>query len=317
MDFELDFSSENSTMTSFLELEQEIREAPLLSEPLVRPSVIVKPRHKPTVQPSLSDIMDSCGIEYDLPGDCNANISSPSSIHSDVQLEQNRELIDELEEFFINTDGKPTVVDDCEELLDDQYSPAGSGLVTADGQNVIIIIAPSSPTESVSTSVQDQTDSDPEWSPSPASPGQWSLLASKAEQAKPRKKYARSKPPTPPAATPYPADKKERKKAQNRTAAFRYREKKKSELDLAEEELEALADKNTCLKEKLTEMETEFKYLKKLMVEAGQIYHGRQLLKHQYKLSSRSENYLVLVGQFPTVGLKQLYFCFHLHQMDC
>merc|ERR1719410_2964218 len=145
MDFEVDFSSENSTMTSFLELEQEIREAPLLSEPLVRPSVIVKPRHKPTVQPSLSDIMDSCGIEYDLPGDCNANISSPSSIHSDVQLE----------EFFINTDGKPTVVDDCEELiLDDQYSPAGSGLVTADGQNVIIIIAPSSPTESVSTSVQ-------------------------------------------------------------------------------------------------------------------------------------------------------------------
>merc|ERR1712062_609729 len=79
MDFELDFSSENSTMTSFLELEQEIREAPLLSEPLVRPSVIVKPRHKPTVQPSLSDIMDSCGIEYDLPGDCNANISSPAA----------------------------------------------------------------------------------------------------------------------------------------------------------------------------------------------------------------------------------------------
>merc|ERR1719225_228038 len=218
MDFELDFSSENSTMTSFLELEQEIREAPLLSEPLVRPSVIVKPRHKPTVQPSLSDIMDSCGIEYDLPGDCNANISSPSSIHSDVQLEQNRELIDELEEFFINTDGKPTVVDDCEELiLDDQYS----------------------------------------------------LLASKAEQAKPRKKYARSKPPTPPAASPYPADKKERKKAQNRTAAFRYREKKKSELDLAEEELEALTDRNGQLQEKLAQMETEFKYLKKLMVEAG------------------------------------------------
>merc|ERR1711910_144529 len=269
MDFELDFSSENSTMTSFLELEQEIREAPPLSEPLVRPSVIVKPRHKPTVQPSLSGIMDSCGIEYDLPGDCNANISSPTSIHSDVQLEQNRELIDELEEFFINTDGRPTVVDDCEELLDDQYSPAGSGLVTADGQNVIIIIAPSSPTESVSTSVQDQTDSDPEWSPSPASPGQWSLLASEPLQAKPRKKYARSKPPSPPAASPYPADRKERKKAQNRTAAFRYREKKKTEQDSAEEELEALEDRNIRLKEKLSEMETEFKYLKKLMVEAG------------------------------------------------
>merc|ERR1711915_958306 len=106
-------------------------------------------------------------------------------------------------------------------------------------------------------------------SPAPLSPEQTNLLASKPLQTKPRKKYARSKPPTPPAASPYPADKKERKKAQNRTAAFRYREKKKSELDLAEEELEALADKNTQLQEKLVEMETEFKYLKKLMVEAG------------------------------------------------
>merc|ERR1719384_2090161 len=61
MDFELDLSSEN--MTSFLELEQEIKEAatPSLPEPLPRPSVIVKPSH------SLADIMTSCGIEYDLP----------------------------------------------------------------------------------------------------------------------------------------------------------------------------------------------------------------------------------------------------------
>merc|ERR1719266_546636 len=62
MDFELDLSSEN--MTSFLELEQEIKEAttPLL---LPRPSVIVKPRPKPKpagqqVSPSLADIMTSC-----------------------------------------------------------------------------------------------------------------------------------------------------------------------------------------------------------------------------------------------------------------
>merc|ERR1712179_158152 len=55
MDFELDFSSENSTMTSFLELEQEIREAPLLSEPLVRPSVIVKPPTPPAATPYPAD----------------------------------------------------------------------------------------------------------------------------------------------------------------------------------------------------------------------------------------------------------------------
>merc|ERR1719186_313169 len=62
---------------------------------------------------------------------------------------------------------------------------------------------------------------------------------------------------------------KNAKKAQNRTAAFRYREKKKSEQDVIDEELELLATKNNVLKDKLTEMETEFKYLKKLMIEAG------------------------------------------------
>jgi len=280
MDFELDLSSEN--MTSFLELEQEIKEATTTSPlPLPRPSVIVKPRPKPaSVQqagpsPSLADIMTSCGIEYDLPEDC--NVSSPSSIHSDIQLDQNQELIEELEEFFIKTEGCPTVVDK-ESEHPDQLSlaglndPSSCSLLTAEGQKVIIIIAPSSPAESVSTTTSiTSSDSDPEWSPSPCplSPAQLSLLSSRPEQRKARKKYARTKPPSPPSVTPYPADKKERKKAQNRTAAFRYREKKKSEQDLAEEELEALAEKNRQLQGRLGEMETEFKYLKKLMVEAG------------------------------------------------
>merc|ERR1719411_1821736 len=149
MDFELDLSSEN--MASFLELEQEIKEATtLLPDPAPRPSVIVKPRPKPAVQPSpsLADIMTSCGIEYDLPEDC--NVSSPSSIHSDIQLDQNQELIEELEEFFIKTEGCPTVVD--EELsLAGLNDPSSSSLLTAEGQKVIIIIAPSSPAESVST----------------------------------------------------------------------------------------------------------------------------------------------------------------------
>merc|ERR1719479_230215 len=267
MDFELDLSSEN--MASFPELEQEIKEATtLLPDPVPRPSVIVKPRPKPAVQssPSLADIMTSCGIEYDLPEDC--NVSSPSSIHSDIQLDQNQELIEELEEFFIKTEGCPTVVDETEHTEQLSLNPS---LVTPEGQNVIIIIAPSSPAESVTTTIASTCDSDPEWTPSPGpvSPAQLSLLSRKPEQTKTRKKYARSKPPSPPSVAPYPVDKKERKKAQNRTAAFRYREKKKSELDLAEEELEALTDRNSQLQEKLVQMETEFKYLKKLMVEAG------------------------------------------------
>merc|ERR1719479_602857 len=151
-------------MTSFLELEQEIKEAATTSlpEPLPRPSVIVKPRPKPAVQPSpsLADIMTSCGIEYDLPEDC--NVSSPSSIHSDIQLDQNQELIEELEEFFIKTEGCPTVVDETDHTEQVNLS---SNLVTPEGQNVIIIIAPSSPTESVVTTT---SDSDTEWTPSPA-----------------------------------------------------------------------------------------------------------------------------------------------------
>merc|ERR1719507_1783473 len=191
MDFELDLSSEN--MTSFLELEQEIQEAATsLPEHLLRPSVIVKTRPKPAVQssPSLSDIMTSCGIEYDLPED--RNVSSPSSIHSDIQLDQNQELIEELEEFFIKTEGCATVVDETEHT--EQFN-LSSSLVTPEGQNVIIIIAPSSPTESVLTTTT-TSDSDTEWTPSPAplSPAQLSLLSSKPEQTKTRKKYARSKP---------------------------------------------------------------------------------------------------------------------------
>merc|ERR1712045_97033 len=150
-------------MTSFLELEQEIKEAATISlpEPLPRPSVIVKPRPKPAVMPSpsIADIMTSCGIEYDLPED--SNVSSPSSIHSDIQLDQNKELIDELEEFFIKTEGCPTVVDETDHTEQVNLS---SNLVTPEGQNVIIIIAPSSPTESVVTTT---SDSDTEWTPSP------------------------------------------------------------------------------------------------------------------------------------------------------
>merc|ERR1719471_927632 len=189
MDFELDLSSEN--MTSFLELEQEIKEATTnLPEHLLRPSVIVKPRAKPAAQPSLTDIMTSCGIEYELPEEC--NVSSPSSIHSDIQLDQNQELIEELEEFFIKTEGSATVVDE------NQY------------QEELSLTGLNNP---LSSSI----DSDPEWTPSPAplSPAQLSVLETKPEQTKARKKYARSKPPTPPSVAPYPADKKERKKAQN------------------------------------------------------------------------------------------------------
>merc|ERR1712029_583514 len=288
LDYELDISSD--TMASFMEMEQvqEVDMFPISNQaaPIIpRPSVIMKPTKKPAPEPtpSLSDILTSCGIEYDLvESDAASSVASPSSLHSD--MEKTQELINELEDFFMKTEGAPTVVDDQEIKMvipepiiesnnnltfGDLDQAVTTNMTTEDGQNVIIIIAPSSPSESIvsNISVQEPTspgyfpDTDPEWSPSPAS------LASPPSQNKPRKKYARSKPPKAPVG-PYPTDKKERKKAQNRTAAFRYREKMKSQQEF-EEELEELEEKNNNLKEKLMEMETEFKYLKKLMIEAG------------------------------------------------
>jgi len=123
-----------------------------------------------------------------------------------------------------------------------------------------------SPTPSPAPSNISTYDTDPEWVPSPSAGSPLRTLAPTSRTIK--KKYQRSKPPTPPTG-PYPVEKKERKKAQNRTAAFRYREKKKSELDVIENEMEELAAKNMALRNQLSEMETEAKLLKKLMTEAG------------------------------------------------
>merc|ERR1719474_753181 len=302
MDFDLDLSSES--MSSFLEMEQipEVKSEPQMA----RPSVIIRKQtsnKKMEDQPTLSTIMTDCGIFKEFTEDFSAvndaSIASPSSIHS--EMEQNQELIDELEEFFIKVDGKPTVVDETSEpvslpatnssdeilsalttgkvvennntlTMEDLNNAYTTSLVSEDGQNVIIIIAPSSPAEfdsflepvspnefkeppnsQTATNDSDSNyDTDPDWSPSPASDTSFNTKIL-----------------SPPQSGPYPVEKKERKKAQNRTAAFRYREKKKSEQDMIDEELELLSTKNNVLKDKLTEMETEFKYLKKLMTEAG------------------------------------------------
>jgi len=280
MDFNnLDFNLSSETMDSFFEMEQvpEVIEPKVMvtkkTQQVIRPSVIKKsPAMKPVT--NLGDILTSCGIEHDIVEDQErSSVSSPSSIHSDMELEKNQELIEELEEFFMKTEGKPTVVEEEEAetnntslSLQELQGAVTTNMVTEDGQNVIIIIAPSSPSDTQSiAALSPKAESDPEWSPYPHSD---SPLRSPPAQDKPRKKYARSKPPKAPSG-PYPLDKKERKKAQNRTAAFRYREKQKSAMDHVEDEMEALEERNGVLREQLTEMETEFKYLKKLMTEAG------------------------------------------------
>merc|ERR1719444_697927 len=106
-------------MASFLEMEQvpeviESTEMETKMTPVIRPSVIKKsPAMKPVT--NLGDILTKCGIEHDFVEDQErSSVSSPSSIHSDMELEKNQELIEELEEFFMKTEGKPTVVEEEE-----------------------------------------------------------------------------------------------------------------------------------------------------------------------------------------------------------
>merc|ERR1719210_2450232 len=133
-DYSLDLNSE--TMISFLEMEnvQEVK--------------------KEVKVPNLADILTSCGIEYDLVDSPeHSPVQSPSSIHSDMELEKTQELIDELEEFFMKTDGTPTVVDeeviDTNITMEELNNAVTTNMMTEDGQNVVIVIAPGSPSESL------------------------------------------------------------------------------------------------------------------------------------------------------------------------
>merc|ERR1711879_685822 len=252
-----------------------------------------------TNSPLLSNLINQCGIPLEEQQEKITNPSSPSnSMNSDMETHQS--LIEELEEFF----GSPTNIDSEQgsrgldlvtktsvaakspnSILDalasgEVYMPqdqdftlteevlqgaVSTTCVTEDGQNVIIIVAPPSPAHSNIYA----SDTDPEWVPSPSScvnPSPLRTISTESRAVK--KKYQRKKPPTPPVG-PYPVEKRERKKAQNRSAAFRYREKKKGEQNTVEDELELLSSKNVQLRAKLTEMETEARLLKKWMTEAG------------------------------------------------
>jgi len=171
------------------------------------------------------------------------------------------------------------VVQQAEEDINLEQALSTS-VISADGENVIIILAPPSPvaeeipavpspapsfTLPTSPGYSDalspaQSDTDAEWSPANLN------RTVAATTPRPRKKYerkVRAKPPT----GPYPLEKKARKMAQNRSAAFKYRERKKAEQDAVDEELERLFDRNAYLKKKMSDMEIQVRCLKQLMTE--------------------------------------------------
>jgi len=135
-----------------------------------------------------------------------------------------------------------------------------SKIITEDGQEILIVIAPPSPvpTTSVvapeSVAMIDSDDSE-EWTPdSPRS-------------SKGRPMVKRSPKRTNKKAAPYIKDKKERKKQQNVEAARRYRDKKKLEATDIETEEQELSERNKKLRSQVQELEAEVKTMKKLMLE--------------------------------------------------
>lgn len=145
-----------------------------------------------------------------------------------------------------------------------------SEIITSDGRQIIIMIAPPSPAsttddesldnvirapESVATVAS--TEEDPEWSPeSPRTPKGRPPVKRTQKKSTARK-------------TPYISDKKERKKQQNVEAARRYRDKKKAEQNGVETEEQILFKRNQVLKGQMAELEAELKTMKKLMLELG------------------------------------------------
>lgn len=70
-------------------------------------------------------------------------------------------------------------------------------------------------------------------------------------------------------------DRKERKKEQNRTAALKYRQKKKEETGTVTGEVEQLEERNTELKDKVDSISREINYLKDLLAE---VYKAKGLV---------------------------------------
>jgi hypothetical protein len=65
-------------------------------------------------------------------------------------------------------------------------------------------------------------------------------------------------------------DRKQRKKLQNKTAALRYRQKKKDEYEVLQEKEKELEAKNAKLKQQATDLAAELAYLKNLWIEIYQ-----------------------------------------------
>jgi len=192
-------------------------------------------------------------------------------LRSDVDLDPSTSaeadiIIDQPQENAVNIesqDSDPTVIKI--EQNDSGFLDMSNvtQVVTEDGKNIIILIAPQSPEEAANSTheVSNESDNDSEWTPeinSVATPKGRPMVKRSSAGTRKNKRSA-----------PYITDKKERKKQQNVEAARRYRDKKKAEACDIETEESVLLSKNKQLKGEVAELEAELKTMKKLMTELG------------------------------------------------
>ncbi len=151
-----------------------------------------------------------------------------------------------------------------------------SQIVTEDGRNIIIMVAaaPASPAVTDTTNVSSDLpavldDSSFMNAASPAMSEALSEASTSKAVVKGRPTVKRSLVSKTRKAPYSIKDKKERKKLQNVEAARRYRDKKKAEQNDVESEEATLAERNKTLKSEVSELESEIRTMRKLMVELG------------------------------------------------
>jgi len=161
---------------------------------------------------------------------------------------------------------KPTV--EVKQEVEEKYHPLNDSgfidmtnvtkVVTSDGKEIYIMIAPPNAKEDTSE-ITAETSDDSDWTPDSPKTVKGRPPVHRASKAKSGRK------------APYIKDKKERKKQQNVEAARRYRDKKKAEMGTTETEEQGLTSRNKELKSQVAELEAEVKTMKKLMSELGMI----------------------------------------------
>ncbi|XP_067003148.2 activating transcription factor of chaperone isoform X2 [Anabrus simplex] len=159
-----------------------------------------------------------------------------------------------------------TCVEDLETSLpvSDAWSVTTSSVDSCSSE--LSSLAPPSPCTSSNSSFEssDELVEDSEWIPSAQSPAPGNQKTPNSRKRS--KPYARAG----------QEEKRMRKKEQNKNAATRYRQKKKAEIEVILNEEKGLEDKNNELRQKVSDLAREIKYLKGLMRD---VFRAKGLIK--------------------------------------